>query len=46
MTLRDWFAGQACSRMLEYACEGRSYEEIAEQVWQFADAMIAERDKP
>jgi hypothetical protein len=46
MSLRDWFAGQA---LCGFIVEGnpRGYERrIAEQCYEFADAMIGAREKP
>ena len=41
MTLRDWFAGQALSGL----CIGWKAGLSAEMAYEFADAMIAERNK-
>ena len=54
MTLRDWFAGQALPAVMsvykELAMEGRLPDvdlcaEAAETAYQFADAMLDERDR-
>lgn len=41
MTLRDYFAGQA----MISACEDWNPEECAKMAYEYADAMIAERNK-
>jgi hypothetical protein len=50
MTLRDWFAGQALMGMIaSEPVADRSkpiYAVWAEKAFKFADAMLAERDKP
>lgn len=58
MTLRDWFAGQALAGTMsnavsipKYAADANKQgismsDQIAEDCYMFADAMIAERDKP
>jgi hypothetical protein len=46
MTLRDWFAGQALSGIIGlrlYVTEEE--EELAQHVYEIADAMLKERDK-
>ena len=48
MSLRDWFAGQALIGMVSAKCaEGLQYSptEIADDAFQVADAMLAERSK-
>lgn len=53
ISLRDWFAGQAMPAVhaaaVIIAQNGRGTmrpDEIAEEAYQIADAMLAERDKP
>lgn len=41
MTLRDWFAGQALSRLADASS---SYDEIAKWVYELADAMLKQRE--
>ena len=43
LTLRDWFAGQAC--VLMGADVESSATDIAKSAYRIADAMLAERDK-
>lgn len=46
MSLRDWFAGQAMQAQLTYGkCRDMTPEGIAEYSYEFADAMLAERNK-
>jgi len=46
MTLRDWFAGQALNQMLRWEfAEGQEYQDLAEQAYMAAAAMLAEREK-
>ncbi len=48
MTLRDWFAGQALSAWqgcLPHPSEARLLASVAESLYAFADAMLAEREK-
>lgn len=45
MTLRDWFAGQALSRIAEtYRGVAFDPEGVARATYQFADAMLAARN--
>lgn len=44
MTLRDWFAGQALSGMLARQ-PGTHIEIFAGTAYEYADAMISERDR-
>lgn len=43
MSLRDWFAGQALPG-ISFDC-GLSVQEAAERAYEFADAMLAQREK-
>ena len=43
MTLRDWFAGQALSGVLDKAHGKYTREAIAEASYMYADAMLAAR---
>jgi hypothetical protein len=48
MSLRDWFAGQALAGQMAsegYAVGLRGPKTSAARAYEFADAMIAERDK-
>jgi hypothetical protein len=46
MQLRDWLAGQAVSGMLADARAGDwTFSEVAEDAYNLADAMMAEREK-
>ena len=54
MTLRDWFAGKAIAPTIDTHCgamqEGKIHSSefakcVAKSCYQFADAMIAEREK-
>ncbi len=47
MTLRDWFAGQAMTQVMRQWVTSNDfcYDDIAKRTYEFADAMIAERDK-
>ena len=42
MSLRDWFAGQALAGLVPAI---RDYEQAAEIVYRYADAMLAERER-
>ena len=52
MSLRDWFAGQALPAVLPSVAAARSVgltvsaSDIAEQAYELADAMIAQRKEP
>jgi hypothetical protein len=53
ISLRDWFAGQALAGMLAYTnqCRGdyhtnANYDVAAEDAYQWADAMLAQREVP
>jgi len=43
MTLRDWFAGRALSSL--QATNFQSWEAIAEETYEIADAMLIERGR-
>jgi len=45
MSLRDWFAGQAMTALCAWAATGGAMtaNDIAEEAYKYADAMIAER---
>ena len=45
MGLRDWFAAQAMSKLVEKYVTVSSSDYVAKVSYSFADAMIAERDK-
>jgi len=46
MTLRDWFAGQVLAgRVVGIALHAERMEGLARQVYELADAMLAERAK-
>ena len=45
MTLRDWFAGKALSGSLADPNSNGTFEDFARTAYQFADAMLAEREK-
>lgn len=47
MTLRDWFAGQALGGIIVATAAnlGVTCEDLADEAYQHADAMIAEREK-
>lgn len=46
MTLRDWFAGQALTRVLiEWPLDGKNKTIVARQCYELADAMLAERSR-
>lgn len=42
MTLRDWFAGQALAGSPIF---GDGYESAAKRAYEYADAMLAERER-
>ena len=44
MTLRDWFAGQALTGMVSYVVEGATFENVAEDAYKAADAMLRARE--
>lgn len=46
MTLRDWFAGQALAGMMASGSTGLGYPRMADDAYEVADAMLAERSKP
>jgi hypothetical protein len=47
MTLRDWFAGQALGSILTQEIAGAAEKIVwAELAYQYADAMLAQREKP
>jgi hypothetical protein len=51
MTLRDWFAAMALQGMLSgkpapYGVMLSEHPNVADTAYKFADAMIAERNKP
>jgi hypothetical protein len=49
MSLRDWFAGQALAGMLSHqsaaSIDGPASDIVAGAAFQFADAMLAERER-
>jgi hypothetical protein len=47
MTLRDWFAGQALAVLAhpDLMPEEEDMQRVAENIYKFADAMLAERAK-
>jgi hypothetical protein len=45
MTLRDWFAGQACCGLAQH-CGMAAEDYIARESYCIADAMIAQRSNP
>jgi hypothetical protein len=44
MTLRDWFAGQALAGLVSYVVEGATFENVAEDAYKAADAMLKARE--
>lgn len=44
MTLRDWFAGQALAGLVSYVVEGATFENVAEDAYKAADAMLRARE--
>jgi hypothetical protein len=44
MTLRDWFAGQALAGLVSYVVEGATFENVAEDAYKTADAMLRARE--
>lgn len=46
MTLRDWFAGQYVSGIHAGGATFRDGQNVAEEAYSVADAMLAERAKP
>ena len=45
MSLRDYYAGQVVASQCWSEIEGSSFEELSEQNFKYADAMLAEREK-
>lgn len=45
MTLRDYFAAKFMSGVIASASDYQRYEEIADDAYRMADAMLLERDK-
>ena len=45
MTLRDWFAGQALAGMASNPRRDGPYSDYAEDAYEYADAMLSEREK-
>jgi len=46
ITLRDWFAGMALQGVAKFdGSDAESLQKVAEQAYQYADAMLAERNK-
>ena len=46
MSLRDWFAGKALMGLLVHDANTGAFAYYAAESYRFADAMIAEREKP
>jgi len=44
MTLRDWFAGQALAGLVPYVVKGATFENVAEDAYKAADAMLRARE--
>jgi len=44
MTLRDWFAGQALAGLVSYVVKGATFENVAEDAYKAADAMLRARE--
>ena len=44
MTLRDWFASQAMAGLVPYVVKGATFENVAEDAYKAADAMLAARE--
>jgi hypothetical protein len=44
MTLRDWFASQAMAGLVSYVVEGATFENVAEDAYKAADAMLKARE--
>lgn len=45
MSLRDWFAGQIIGAMFTHSAVDEKYDDIAEEAYALADAMLAQRAK-
>lgn len=45
MTLRDWFAGKALSGFLSHPRDAGDIQENVDYSYQYADAMLKEREK-
>jgi len=45
MSLRDWFAGMALQGLVTENRSSFGFEVITKEAYQFADAMIKEREK-
>jgi hypothetical protein len=44
MTLRDWFASQAMAGLVPYVVKGATFENVAEDAYKAADAMLRARE--
>lgn len=44
MTLRDWFAGQAMAGLASYIVKGATFENVVEDAYKMADAMLKARE--
>ena len=44
MTLREWFAGQALIGLIKLGHD--CYDQVADNSYRYANAMLAEREKP
>jgi len=44
MTLRQYYAGQALTGLVSYVVEGATFENVAEDAYKAADAMLKARE--